>query len=315
MTQRRRLLRLGTLLGFAVASTCAYIDSTQAILVHRTSDTLWDTQDVHTFENSHKIQSAISTRRPERIAEQRGTGSQDATLGVSSATIIPRQLRRMTGFDSTPLTSREFMFGWFCFVAICLVIFVACCVCCVMRDLRSLARRTEREQEEQSNAAISRIEANVKVFAQKEDQRRMQTIRRTMKRNLFVSSSCCRPRKTIGLTRLISYFVSSLLWRRRWWTITILWRLPTVQMNSQDLNPLKLIPVLLRVLLRSLMLFAMSFVLAAAFAWNPFKLEIPSCIPRTPSSVDMSFMKCVSVNGWSNRQLQHVLAAGKSLLD
>lgn len=100
---------------------------------------------------------------------------------------LPEQSHReMSSFDATLLSSPSGRITWFCFVAVCVVVpFICCVIFCALR-VHQREMEAREEQEEQANTALSRIEANVKVFAQKEDQRRIQSIRRSMKRNLFV---------------------------------------------------------------------------------------------------------------------------------
>lgn len=82
------------------------------------------------------------------------------------------------------------MIAWYCFVAICSLVTICCCLCCWGWRTRERQRQSEAErraaQEEQANVDISRIERNVKVFAENEHQRRKQSIRKTMKRKIKV---------------------------------------------------------------------------------------------------------------------------------
>jgi hypothetical protein len=95
--------------------------------------------------------------------------------------------REMSSFDSAPLSTPSGRIAWFCFVSVCVVVPMICCIVCCAFKIHHRHDEARAAEEEHANSAISRIEANVKVFAQTEDRRRMQSIRRSMKRNLFVS--------------------------------------------------------------------------------------------------------------------------------
>lgn len=116
------------------------------------------------------------------------TSNHDAEASSLSHAMIRSHLRRHRGlqsYDDAPLSAPGQIF-WLCGVILCtLTPFVLCVVFCILRTKKQ-DEEARAEQEERSSTTISRIESNVKVFEKRQDERRMQTIRRTMKRHIFV---------------------------------------------------------------------------------------------------------------------------------
>lgn len=138
---------------------------------------------IHSVGALEHPSTSISLRAPSTE-----TSNHDVEVSSLSHTITQSQLRRhreLQSYDDAPLSAQGQIF-WLCGVTLCtLTPFVLCVVFCVLKAQKQ-EEAARAEQEERSSTTMSRIESNVKVFEKRQDERRMQTIRKTMKRHIFV---------------------------------------------------------------------------------------------------------------------------------
>ena len=94
--------------------------------------------------------------------------------------------RELSSFDSSPLSASGTI-AWLCFVSVCVVTPLVCCFLYCGWNRREQEEAHRAEEQEQTNTDISRIEANVKRFTERQDKRRKRSIRLSHRKNIRVS--------------------------------------------------------------------------------------------------------------------------------